>query len=64
MAINTPSEIAADLQIGITDQGMVRLYISNDTVDLPLDFAPDDAAEIADEILAAVQAAKKRGLSG
>lgn len=59
MGINTPSEIAADLQIGVTDQGMVRLYIANETVDLPLDFSPEDATEIAEEILAAAKAAQK-----
>lgn len=58
MGINTPSEEGADLQIGATDQGMVRLYFHSDSIDLPLDFSPDDAEEIAEEILAAAKAAR------
>ncbi|MGV6801599.1 MAG: DUF6324 family protein [bacterium] len=58
MSINTPSETGADLQIGATDQGMVRLYIYSAELDLPLDFAPEDAEEIAQEIRNAAQAAR------
>ena len=38
MGINTPSEIIADLSIGPTDQGMVRIYITSEEIDLPMDF--------------------------
>ena len=38
MGINSESDITANLQIGPTDQGMVRIYIQGDTVDLPMDF--------------------------
>jgi len=58
MGINRESEVAANLQIGPTSLGMVRLYIEAEGVDLPLDFEPDEAEEIAGELLAA--AAKAR----
>ena len=53
MGINRESDVAANLQIGPTSLGMVRLYIETDTVELPLDFEPDEAEEIADELRAA-----------
>lgn len=62
MGINSQSDIAANLQIGPTDQGMVRIYVEGEGVDLPLDFDPDEAAEIAEELMAAAEAA--RAISG
>lgn len=62
MSINTQSDIAANLQIGPTDQGMVRIYVEGDGLDLPLDFDPEEAEEIAEELLAAAEAA--RGMGG
>ncbi len=53
MGINSESDIAANLQIGPTTQGMVRIYIEADGLELPLDFDPEEAREIAEEILAA-----------
>ena len=53
MGINTPSEIIADLSIGPTDQGMVRIYITSEEIDLPMDFTPDEAEENTREIIAA-----------
>ena len=58
MGINTETDINANLQIGPTDQGMVRIYVYADGIDLPMDFEPDEAIEIADEIRAAVEAAR------
>ncbi|MSU88647.1 hypothetical protein GE300_03310 [Rhodobacteraceae bacterium 2CG4] len=59
MGINTESDTEAGLQIGPTDHGMVRLYVFGDAVDLPLDFDPDEADEIAEELrIAAAQARK------
>ena len=58
MGINSQSDITADLQIGPTDQGMVRIYVEGDGVDLPLDFDPDEAEEIAEELRAAAEAAR------
>ncbi|MEM6850228.1 MAG: DUF6324 family protein [Pseudomonadota bacterium] len=59
MGINTPSDEGADLQIGPTDAGMVRIYVFSDHVDLPLDFDPSDAEAIAEELLAAAKLARK-----
>ena len=61
MGLNSQSDVAANLQIGPTDQGMVRIYLEGDGVDLPLDFDPDEATEIAEELLAAAEAAREIG---
>lgn len=61
MGINSESDTAANLQIGPTTLGMVRLYLEGDGIDLPLDFDPDEAEEIAEEIRAAAVAARKIG---
>lgn len=58
MSINTERDIEANLQIGPTDQGMVRLFIEADSLEIPMDFDPEEAEEIADEIRAAAQAAR------
>lgn len=55
MGINSESDVAANIQIGPTTQGMVRIYIEGDGVDLPLDFSPEEAIEIADELMAAAK---------
>ena len=62
MSINRESDTAANLQIGPTSLGMVRLYIETNTVELPLDFDPDEAEEIADELRTA--AAQARATTG
>ncbi|MEM9233770.1 MAG: DUF6324 family protein [Pseudomonadota bacterium] len=58
MGLNTPTDIAADLVVGPTDQGMVRIYITGDNVDIPLDFDPEDAEAIAEELTAAAASAR------
>lgn len=58
MGINSESDMAANIQIGPTTLGMVRIYIEGDGIDLPLDFDPDEAEEIAEELLAAAEAAR------
>ena len=58
MGIDRESDIAANLQIGPTSLGMVRLYIETETIELPLDFEPDEAEEIADELRAAAEKAR------
>ena len=58
MSINTQSDIAANLQIGPTTDGMVRIYIEAEGVELPLDFDPEEAREIAEEISAAAARAE------
>ncbi|UXU74521.1 MULTISPECIES: DUF6324 family protein [unclassified Paracoccus (in: a-proteobacteria)] len=64
MGINSESDIAANLQIGPTDQGMVRIYVEAENIDLPLDFDPDEAEEIAEELMAAAEAARSMGKPG
>jgi hypothetical protein len=59
MGINKESDVAANLQIGPTSMGMVRIYVEGDGVDLPLDFDPDEAIEIAEELMAAAEAARE-----
>ena len=58
MSINRESDIAANLQVGPTDLGMVRIFVEGDGISLPLDFDPDEATEIAEELLAAAAAAR------
>jgi Family of unknown function (DUF6324) len=62
MNINRESDAVTDLQIGPTDQGMVRIYVHGAGIDLPLDFDPEEAEEIADELRAA--AARARSVTG
>lgn len=57
MGINDESDIDANLQIGPTSLGMVRLYVEGGGVELPMDFEPEEAEEIAEELkVAAAQA--------
>ena len=58
MGINSESDITTNLQIGPTTLGMVRIYVAGDGVDLPMDFDPDEAEEIAEEIKAAAAQAR------
>ena len=59
MGINSERDIEANLQIGPTDVGMVRLFVSAGQTEIPMDFTPDEAEEIAQEIVAAAKAAAK-----
>ncbi|MEM8789774.1 MAG: DUF6324 family protein [Pseudomonadota bacterium] len=59
MSINRESDVAAGLQIGPTDQGMVRIYVSGAGIDLPLDFDPEEAEEMAEELRAAAANARR-----
>ncbi len=58
MGIDRESDVAANLQIGPTSLGMVRLYVETADVSLPLDFEPEEAEEIAEELRAAAQKAR------
>lgn len=58
MGINTESDIVANLQIGPTSSGMVRLFIDSSVGEIPLDFDPEEAEEIAEEIRAAAARAR------
>ncbi|MBT8457611.1 MAG: hypothetical protein KJO15_16065 [Alphaproteobacteria bacterium] len=61
MGINNERDIAANLQIGPTSLGMVRLFIQGDGFEVPLDFDPEEAEEIAEEIRAAAGRARAMG---
>ncbi|EYD75908.1 hypothetical protein Rumeso_02526 [Rubellimicrobium mesophilum DSM 19309] len=63
MGIDKQSDVSANLQIGPTSVGMVRIYVEAEGgVELPLDFEPEEALEIAEEIRAAAEIA--RGMGG
>ena len=53
MGINSERDITANLQIGPTSDGMVRLFIEAEGVEVPMDFEPEEALDIAEEIRAA-----------
>ena len=57
MGINKEKNIEANLQIGPTDRGMVRIFVSAKNIEIPMDFEVDEANEIAEEISAAAKAA-------
>ena len=58
MGINSERDIEANMQIGPTDLGMVRIFIEADGIEVPMDFDPEEADEIDDEIKAAAAAAR------
>ena len=58
MGINDERDIEANLQIGPTDQGMVRLFVAAEGLEIPMDFEPDEAREIAEDLMAAAKAAE------
>ena len=59
MGINDENDMAGDIQIGPTDQGMVRIFVSGEGFELPFDFDPEEAEEIAEELMAAAEAARE-----
>jgi len=59
MGINKQSNVEANLQIGPTDIGMVRIFVSAEGIEIPMDFDPEEADEISQEIKLAAQAARK-----
>lgn len=61
MGINTERDFEANLQIGPTSEGMVRIFIEGNGVEVPMDFEPEEAEEIAEEIRAAAIAARAVG---
>jgi hypothetical protein len=58
MGINKERDIEANMQIGPTDHGMVRIFIESQGIEIPMDFDPEEAEEIAEEIRAAAMAAR------
>jgi len=57
LGIDSESDKAANLVIGPTSLGMVRIYVEAEGVDLQMDFEPEEALEIADELRTAAQKA-------
>ncbi|HHI71618.1 MAG TPA: hypothetical protein ENJ91_11485 [Rhodobacteraceae bacterium] len=55
MGIDKESDIEANIQIGPTTLGMVRIYVEAEGIDLPMDFTPEEALEIAEELTAAAK---------
>ena len=62
MGIDTERDIEANLQIGPTDKGMVRLFLEAEGgIEIPRDFTTDEAVEIAEEVMAAAHRAGEAG---
>lgn len=62
MGINKESDVGGDLQIGPTDLGMVRIYLVADNgTEFALDFDPEEAEDIAEDLRAAAEAARSMG---
>ncbi len=59
MGINSQSDIIADIQIAPTSEGGVRIFVSAGKIEIPMDFSPDEAREIAEELVAAASHAEK-----
>ena len=64
MGINSQSDIIADMTIAPTSEGGVRIFISAGKVEIPMDFSPDEAREIAEELVAAARHAEKSAKKG
>ncbi|PUB18802.1 DUF6324 family protein [Yoonia sediminilitoris] len=58
MGINSERDLEANIQIGPTDVGMVRIFVEAGSTEIPMDFDPDEADEIAEELKAAAMAAR------
>ena len=61
MSIDKESNIQANLQIGPTSLGMVRIYVEGEGIEIPMDFDPEEADEIAEELKAAANQARNMG---
>lgn len=61
MGINDETDAEANLQIGPTDRGMVRLFVESEGHEVAMDFDPEEAEEIAEEIRAAAALARSAG---
>lgn len=64
MGINKESDVTANLQIGPTSLGMVRIFVEGNGIEVPMDFEPDEAEEIAEEIRAAASRARAMASKG
>lgn len=64
MGIDSESDVTTNLQIGPTSMGMVRIFVEGNGVELPMDFDPEEAEEIAEEIRAAAGRARAMAMKG
>ena len=64
MGIDSESDVTANLQIGPTSMGMVRIFVEGNGIEIPMDFDPEEAEEIADEIRAAAGRARAAAMKG
>lgn len=64
MGIDSESDVTANLQIGPTSMGMVRIFVEGDGIEIPMDFDPEEAEEIAEEIRAAAGRARATAIKG
>ena len=64
MGIDTERDVSANLQIGPTTAGMVRIFVEAEGREFPLDFDPEEAEEIAEEIRASASRARNMGKKG
>ena len=56
--MNEDSDIEATLTVGPTDRAMVRIVVEGEGFRVPMDFEPDEADEIAEELRLAAEAAR------
>lgn len=61
MGINKETSEDANLQIGPTSLGMVRIYVESAGKEIAMDFDPEEAEEIAEELRAAAAQARGQG---
>jgi ArsR family metal-binding transcriptional regulator len=64
MGIDRESDRDASLQIGPTSKGMVRIFVESGGTEIPMDFDPDEADEIAEELKSAARKARAQATSG
>lgn len=64
MGIDKESAANANLQIGPTSLGMVRIYVESEGREIPMDFEPEEAEEIAEELRAAAAQARRQAGGG
>jgi len=57
--INRETDVSGEIQIGPTSLGMVRLYVQAGEMDLPMDFTPEEARDIAEELVNAAEEAEQ-----
>ena len=64
MGINKQTDAQGEIQIGPTEMGMVRVFVRTDKFEIPMDFTPEEADEIAAEIEAAATLARQNNADG